>query len=442
MRIKGLVGTIFLVTMVLLAAPGLRAQITAPGSSFSEETSYPVTSGNDPIFIFCSGEGETNALLRASFAGEGARSWEWQKYNPANGEFGFYFSENTSNPTSEIRSLEDGLYQVNITAGGTAVSYRAWVFNNHNPVEADITESNCQYFTLQAIPVVTTLVYYDPQTGAPVELNKNLQLEWRQGDEVISRQAVRQLFDPPTKDTEYTLVVSDRFGCETVKKVTYRSIVTKAAFTADPMNGEAPLIVTFKNTSENGTSGQYEWFFFRDLDEIKRESEKSTLEIDSIMETAINDELAYTYEWSGTYMVKLVSKKMITGDLFTSDPDLRFCADTAYLEDYIIADTSFVDVPNVFTPNGDGTNDQFVVKFWSMEKVKITIVNRWGRAVHVWESSNVRGFRDTWMESVWDGRIGSRLASPGVYYYVIEGTGRDGKKRWKHGDVYLIRGKE
>jgi hypothetical protein len=77
-----------------------------------------------------------------------------------------------------------------------------------------------------------------------------------------------------------------------------------------------------------------------------------------------------------------------------------------------------------------------------MKEVKISVFNRWGRTVHVWQSGNVQGFEKTWAETVWDGRIGGRYASPGVYFYVVEGFGRDGKKRWKHGNVYLMREKE
>lgn len=429
MHIKGLIRLLFPGVLVIWAAFVSQAQITAPGASFTGESSYPVFEGQDPLFVYCTGEGEKAALLRATHDSTGPKTWEWQKYNPQSGSYEFFLSENNSNGFSQIGPLEDGGYRVNITAGETTVTWRAWVFNNHNQAVAGITESNCLFFTLEATPGATTLVYYDPQSNEPLQWNKNLEIEWRLGEEVLSRQAVRQVYDPPTRDTEYTLVVRDRFGCESIAKVTYQSIVTKAVFTADPMNGEAPLTVNFSNASENGTPGAYEWFFFRDLDDIKRESEKTTLPVDSIDFTAFDDNPVYTYEWSGTYMVKLVSKN-------------NFCTDTAWLEDFIMVDTSFVAVPNVFTPNGDGTNDNFVVKYWSMEKVKISVLNRWGRTVHVWESNNVRGFEDTWIESVWDGRIGGRLASPGVYFYVIEGTGRDGKKRWKHGDVYLIRGRE
>ncbi len=417
-------------SLLLINPLASMAQLSAPGSAFRENTRYPVFGEQDPVFIFCDSGDGNEARLRATTALSGSKTWAWDKFNPQTGTFEFYFSENNGNPTSEITALEDGCYRVTITGGGTTEIFRAWVFNNKNTAAAEISESNCLFFTLRATPATEPLVYYDLSTGAPVEINKNLEVEWRQGDEVLSTQAVRQVYDPPAKDTEYTLVVSDRFGCETTTTVTYFSVVTKASFTADPMDGEAPLVVTFSNTSENGDPGSFEWFLFRDLDEIKRDP---SVPVDSIMERAVNESLVYTYERSGTYMVKLVSKKK-TGDLV--------CTDTVYLEDYIIADTSFVDVPNVFTPNGDGTNDNFVVKFWSMERVKISVFNRWGRTVHVWESGNVRGFEDTWLESVWDGRIGGRYASPGVYFYVIEGTGRDGKKRWKHGDIYLFRDKD
>ena len=66
---------------------------------------------------------------------------------------------------------------------------------------------------------------------------------------------------------------------------------------------------------------------------------------------------------------------------------------------------------------------EFVVKFWSMQSIKIDIFNRWGKRVHHWESGDVRGFEGTWTETVWDGRgMGGRYASPGVYYYVVEGA--------------------
>jgi gliding motility-associated-like protein len=148
------------------------------------------------------------------------------------------------------------------------------------------------------------------------------------------------------------------------------------------------------------------------------------------MIVAYDESPIFTYEYSGMYMVKLVSKT-------------QFCTDTFYLPDYIVADTSFIAVPNVFTPNGDGTNDEFVVKFWSMQSIEIDIFNRWGKRVHHWQSGDVRGFEGTWTETVWDGRgMGGRYASPGVYYYTVVGEGRDGEKRRAKGFVHLFRDKD
>jgi hypothetical protein len=79
-----------------------------------------------------------------------------------------------------------------------------------------------------------------------------------------------------------------------------------------------------------------------------------------------------------------------------------------------------------------------------MKSVKVTILNRWGKVIHTWESNNVQGFlntAETVPESVWDGKIGGKYASPGVYYYVVEGVGRDDKRRKQAGFFHLFRDK-
>jgi hypothetical protein len=79
-----------------------------------------------------------------------------------------------------------------------------------------------------------------------------------------------------------------------------------------------------------------------------------------------------------------------------------------------------------------------------MKTVKISIFNRWGKVLHVWENNNVQGFGPT-LESapqaVWDGKVGGRMATPGVYYYVVEGIGRDDKRHRANGFFHLFRDK-
>lgn len=407
-------------------------QISAPGSTGSELTSYPVFPQNDPVYFFCTSPGEAIGVLQVTTSLEGTKTYNWERFNPVSTDFEPYYSESSNSTQSEIFNLEDGGYRVTITSETGQQVYRAWVFNFWRTIEAKVSESTCDFFSLESTFEQVPLIYYDISNGTQQEIAITPNFEWREGETIVSRFASPTIYEPPTKDTDYILTVSDRFGCNASVTVRYYSIVTKAMFTADPMSGEAPLTVSFTNTSENGDPNGYEWFFFKDLDEIKRLSQGSTQPIDSIMLKAFDFSPVYTFENSGTYMVKLVSKKL--SEFWT-------CTDTVYLETYIIADTSYIAAPNVFTPNGDGTNDNFVVKFWSMKEVKVSIFNRWGRTVHVYENKNVLGFENTWTVSAWDGRIGGREASPGVYFYVVEGLGRDGKKRWKKGFVHLFREK-
>lgn len=425
----------WLVLLVFFMAPVLGfSQITSNADEVVP-TEYSV--GNqDNIHIFCGGKGEQNASLIATFPNGETGTFEWQKYNPGSGSFDFYSSDQGGNATSTISGLADGGYRVKMTSGSGVKTYTAWVFNNYIEATAEIPEMDCNSLLLKGTFISPKLSYTDLANGRALELNPGIQVRWLDGDVVVSRVISPKIFDPPTKDTRFTFEVTDRFGCVGEAEVLYRSIVTKAIFTASPDKGEAPLEVTFTNDSENGDPGKFEWFIFRDLGEIKKESAANNGVVkDSIMVKLFNDSPVYTFEKSGSYQVKLVSKKI---------SEFNTCYDTVYFDGYIEADTSFVDAPNVFTPNGDGVNDEFIIKFWSMKELKISIFNRWGKLLHVWESSNVINFVNTVKsvpQSVWDGKVGGKVCTPGVYYYVAEGIGRDGERRQTSGFFHLFRDK-
>ncbi|MCC7467424.1 MAG: gliding motility-associated C-terminal domain-containing protein [Saprospiraceae bacterium] len=90
-----------------------------------------------------------------------------------------------------------------------------------------------------------------------------------------------------------------------------------------------------------------------------------------------------------------------------------------------------VQLPNAFTPNGDGANDGFglaivegVAAVESME-----IYNRWGQKVFSSTEPNAR----------WDGQINGQPAASDVYVYVIFWRGGDGSLRFSKGEVTLLR---
>ncbi len=433
MKIRLLAKLAFTWIFVLAGLSTGYAQLLAPGSSSVENTQYPVFEETDNIFVFCANRDAAIGSLLVETTLIGTKTFNWQKYNEQSGSFEFYFSESKDGLQSSISNLENGCYQVTVTLADTVETYRAWVMNNWIEPTAEIGESNCSFFQLEGAFEAAALSYYDLDNNTKIDLLKDTEVVWKKGGSIFSRINSQQVQDPPAEDTEYEYVVSDRFGCEGSVKVTYNSIVTEASFTVDPADGEAPLEVTFTNTSVNGDADKYEWFFFRDINAIKKDAEDGISPIDSILDRAYNESPVYTYENTGEYLVRLVSKKQ---------SELHLCTDTFELKDYIIVDSSFIEVPNVFTPNGDGYNDNFTVKFWSMKSIKIEIFNRWGKVVHVWEKGNIQGFENTVVESVWDGKVGNKYASPGVYYYMIEGWGRDDTRRRAHGFVHLFRKKD
>ena len=75
-------------------------------------------------------------------------------------------------------------------------------------------------------------------------------------------------------------------------------------------------------------------------------------------------------------------------------------------------------VPNVFTPNGDGQNDEFRVLYRSLREYHIWVYNRWGKLV----------YESTDPSKGWDGTILGRPAAEGAYYYVIRAIGTDAAK--------------
>ena len=93
------------------------------------------------------------------------------------------------------------------------------------------------------------------------------------------------------------------------------------------------------------------------------------------------------------------------------------------LENKIVVDPSELSIPNVFTPNGDGMNDNFVVESKSLRNISMEIFSRSGLKVYSFygEAEILRDWTG------WDGNVNSSSvkASPGIYFYIIRAYGWD-----------------
>lgn len=93
----------------------------------------------------------------------------------------------------------------------------------------------------------------------------------------------------------------------------------------------------------------------------------------------------------------------------------------------------YTDVPNSFTPNGDGVNDYFYPRQLLSEGVvdfTMTIYNRWGEKIFETSNPDGRG---------WDGKFGGKDQPMGVYVYQISVRYKNQAAEKYTGNVTLLR---
>lgn len=86
-------------------------------------------------------------------------------------------------------------------------------------------------------------------------------------------------------------------------------------------------------------------------------------------------------------------------------------------------------IPNAFTPNNDGMNDEFFVKGDKIETITTTIFNRWGNELITLEGLNEK----------WDGTYNDELVPSGTYFYLVEVKFEESRKEVLKGSVTLLR---
>ena len=162
----------------------------------------------------------------------------------------------------------------------------------------------------------------------------------------------------------------------------------------DFLSGSGPLDILFQ-ANPTPTTEWYNWEIYKGT---------------TLLFTRRDPDLRYYFEEGGNYSVKVTA----TNSYCTCEGTDSTC----YAEFDVHIAESYLNVPNVFTPNGDGANDEFRVDYKSIVDYHIWVYNRWNKLVY--ESTNP-------MEG-WDGNINGRPASAGAYFYVIRAKGVDAAK--------------
>jgi gliding motility-associated-like protein len=258
---------------------------------------------------------------------------------------------------------------------------------------ASVYTMNVEVFTAPSIEAGNNITIC---AGSSVQLNASggIQYSWTGG--IQNGQSFQ-----PTQSQVYFVTGSDANGCEATDSVLVTLVpVPTAQFSSDINSGIAPLTLNFTNTSSSATS--YDWNF-GDGNEI------SLADLSNVSNIFLNP---------GSYTVWLVATN-------------GFCSDSiSTLINVNEAGQPILIVPNVLTPNGDGTNDEWFISTQNVSELEVIIVNRWGNEII--KIDDITG--------TWDGKTSQGDdVTDGTYFYKYQAKGLNGDELSGHGFITLIR---
>lgn len=177
-------------------------------------------------------------------------------------------------------------------------------------------------------------------------------------------------------------------------------------------DGSAPMRAIFRACPEHvgDYTPRYEWRFSR-----QTETKPYLVRYD--------EDTEYVFAESGAFMVELLVSFIQGGDTIEYVMDQPFMVNIS---------ESKLEIPNAFTPNGDGVNDVFKVKegYQSIVSFEAAVFNRWGKKLYEWKD----------LDGGWDGKSGGNDVPDGAYYLVVKARGADGRNYNKKKVINLLRG--
>jgi len=194
----------------------------------------------------------------------------------------------------------------------------------------------------------------------------------------------------------YSVTVTNSCGSVSTSASVTSSTVT-ALFTADTTTGYAFFVANFHNqSSPNAVS--WTWDFG-----------------DGTTGNGANQ--THTYTTAGTYTATLTAY------------NAQGCKSTYTMVITVLDINSWIHIPNIFTPNGDGTNDLFIIHSAGLVSFNAKIFDRWGVKLAELQSP----------EEGWDGRtLAGVKVTDGTYYYILQAQGSDKKAYDLNGFFMLL----
>ncbi|WP_158857303.1 PKD domain-containing protein [Lunatibacter salilacus] len=289
--------------------------------------------------------------------------------------------------TEDLTNLTSGWYSVNVTDQSGCFSTQRFQVRRPQPIQV----SHITYQEIQCEPRNIRDVFDIKIDGgvAPYTIN------WSHGD--ISSNGYQMSTEEPGL---YFLTVKDAAGCEYSEtfEVDNNKVLFDGEFRSQSLLDYGAHLVNLDIEFINRSSGNILSYYW-DFGDGNASMEESPI---------------HRYQEEGTYTVTL---RVV---------DLYGCEQARNFEIEIW--DHFLEVPNVFSPNGDGMNDYFFPKFLQIADINFRVVNKWGEVV----------FHSDELQSIgWDGRLNGDDAQVGNYVYQVSYHTLDGRFFTKNG-VFLL----
>ena len=109
--------------------------------------------------------------------------------------------------------------------------------------------------------------------------------------------------------------------------------------------------------------------------------------------------------------------------------DIHGCKDTADVLVKVVEEANTVYIPNSFSPNGDGLNDEFKISGKDIKNVHMIIYGR--LSDKIFESNDIN--------IGWDGTYKGEIQNPLVYIYLVNVTFNNGEEHKFNGTITLVK---
>tara|TARA_B110000211_G_scaffold58186_1_gene65021 strand:+ start:262 stop:7914 length:7653 start_codon:yes stop_codon:yes gene_type:complete len=350
---------------------------------------YGVDADGLPYAISCNGY--SDALVLAVVAGGVAPyDYNWTNY---------------TSDSAVVVSVSSGLLELELTDSlGCKISADVPILDPDAIDDNDLISSYGNALNqVSCFGAFDGLISLDPSGGVPFS-NGLYSYTWT-GPNGFSSTS-KDIYDLEIGD--YSVDIEDANGC--IYSFNYTLISPLNSFNASVSTlnyagaAHPPFNVTFidstKDISGNSIVVNHNWSW-------------NNVDVNPITEY---QQFSYEFTEVGPNAVYVVVENASTG-----------CKDTV---NFIIQVQGIDYITNVFSPNSDGINDEFVFDETGIKVLTVEIYNRWGSLVMNW----------TGLDKTWDGTgpDGQKLPEA-VYFYVLSGEGEDGYYYENKGTITLRR---